>query len=126
MFLQFAKTFLIAQWVHHELAAKEADEASVHKARVEQLLLQFSLARADSLAVQPSRDASLHVRATNATCILATHRPLSLLFDKMLRAILSVVKGDSNARGRALKALSLIVDADVTVLTDVCRRCAVL
>ena len=38
----------------------------------------------------------------------------------MIRAILSVVKGDSNSRGRALKALSLIVDEDPSVLADVC------
>ena len=54
------------------------------------------------------------------------------LFDKILRAILSVVKSDGSIRGRGLKALALIVDSDPSLLADVrsnlvtMLRCAVM
>ena len=41
------------------------------------------------------------------------------MFDRILRAILSVLKSDVSSRGRVLRALTLLVDADPAILADV-------
>ena len=83
------------------------------------------------------KDGTLRYAALTASSTLAADGPLCRvwffpfgtlafyiswlqLFDKILRAILSVVKSDGSIRGRGLKALALIVDSDPSLLADVC------
>lgn len=51
-----------------------------------------------------------------------SYHHISQLFEKIVRAIVSSLRGDTALRGRALKALATIVDVDAELLADV-RTC---